>query len=120
MYWIFLILGLLLLLFKLEPIPGRPSHNHYALIWEWKQYQLIRIMPQDWYVLVDARVLFLYTDMNSLDTYITAVRLDTHREYKIFHYRYLMDWIKQPPVIKSYPSNLQDVVVILNHVTSSL
>lgn len=120
MYWIFVILGLLLLLFNLEPIPGRPSHNHYVLVWVWNNFHLIRIVPQDWYVLVDAGVVYQYTDMDSVDTYIAAVRLDTHREHHIFHYRYLLDWIKQPPVVKPYPPDLQDVVAILNHVTSTL
>ena len=72
------------------------------------------------YVLVDAGVVYQYTDMDSVDTYIAAVRLDTHREHHIFHYRYLLDWIKQPPVVKPYPPDLQDVVAILNHVTSTL
>lgn len=120
MYWIFLMLGLLLLLFNLEPIPGRPSNNHYVLIWVWQDFRLIRIIPQDWYVLVDGDHLYLYTDVDSLDTYISAIRLDTYREHQIFHYRYLLDWIREQPVVKPYPSHLQDVVAILNHITSTL
>lgn len=116
MYWIFVILGLLLLWFNLEPIPGRPSHNHYVIIWTWHDFRLIRIIPQDWYVLIDKDVLYLYMDADSLDTYIRAIRLDTHREHHILHYRYLLDWIKQPPTIRSYPPSTNHVIDILNYV----
>lgn len=120
MYFFFVILVLLLLLFNLNPIPGKPYHNHFVLIWTWKKFQLIQILPQNWYVLVDHGILYSYEPTEALDTYIPAIRLDTHRRHDIFHYRYLLDWIKEAPIAKAYSPHLKDLVDILNQVTASL
>lgn len=120
MYFIFIILVLLLLLFNLDPIPGRPHHNHFALIWIWQEFKLIQIFPQNWYVLVDKDILYSYEPTDSLDTYISAIRLDTHRKHEIFHFRYLLDWIKEAPVAKAYSPQQTNLVDILNEITSSL
>ncbi|GFQ76128.1 uncharacterized protein TNCT_244101 [Trichonephila clavata] len=120
MYLIFTILCLLLLLFNLEPIPGRPTHKHYAMIWMWKDFRVVRILPSDWYVLVDNQLVYLYVQTNSLDTYIPAIRLDTQREHYLLHYNYLLDWIKEPAIIVPYPTHIKNVIEILNHLTKSL
>lgn len=106
-------------MFDLESFPGRPSHNHYAIIWSWKQLLLIRIMPQNWYVLVDDDILYLYTDIESFDTYTTAVRLDNKREHHILHYRYLLEWIKVPPLVQAYTPNKDNIIDILNEINST-
>lgn len=116
MYFLFAIFSLLLLLFNLDPVQG--SHN--ALIYTWQEFRLVRIFPQNWYVLVDKDVLYSYESTESVETYIPAVRLDTHRKHDIFHYNYLLDWVKEAPVVISYPSHLNNLIDILNHITSSL
>lgn len=120
MYFAFAILCLLLLLFNLEPVPGRPADDHYVMIWTYNDYRLIHILPGNWYVLIDQDILYLYFKTNSLETYIPAIRLDSQRETEIFHYQYLLEWIKQSPVVRAYPKHLKSVTDILNHVTSSL
>lgn len=120
MYLAFAILCLLLLLFNLEPVPGRPADNHYVMIWTFKEYRLVKIMPSNWYVLVDEDVLYMYLNTDSLDTYIPAIRLDSQHEVQILHYQYLLEWIKDSPVVMAYPKSLKDVADILNHITSSL
>lgn len=120
MYFAFAILCLLLLLFNLEPVPGRPADHHYVTIWTHNEFRLVHILPSDWYVLIDQSVLYLYFKTDSLDTYIPAIRLDTQREQEILHYRYLLDWMRESPVVIAYPKNLKSVTDILNHVTTSL
>jgi len=120
MYWIFVILGLLLLTFNLEPVAGRPKHGHYALIWSWKDFLLLRIMPQNWYVLIDHDTPYLYIDFQSNETYTAAVRLDTKREYHILHYQFVMDWIQDQAVVQEYDPSLNDVIEILNDLTHKL
>ncbi|GBO12063.1 hypothetical protein AVEN_37913-1 [Araneus ventricosus] len=120
MYLAFAILCLLLLLFNLEPVPGRPADNHYVMNWTFKEYRLVKIMPSNWYVLVDEDVLYMYLNTDSLDTYIPAIRLDSHHEVQILHYQYLLEWIKDSPVVMAYPKSLKDMADILNHITSSL
>lgn len=77
-------------------------------------------MPQDWYVLVDGKTLYLYMDTESMDTYIQAIRLDSRHEYNILHYRYVLDWVKQPPSIRVYPPTTHNVIEILNYIRASL
>lgn len=119
MYFLFTILCLLLLLFHLDPIPGRPHHNHYALVYSWNEFRVVRIFPQNWYVLIDKNGVFSYEPTESLETYIPAIRLDNHRKYDIFHYRYLLDWMKEAPVVISYPLEKKNLVDILNYITST-
>lgn len=119
MYWFFSIVCLLFLAFNLEVIPGRPWHGRYTLIWKWNEYTLIRIFPQNIFVLVDGRIMYRY--LGTLrDTYIPAIRLDTHMQKEILHYSYLMDWIQEPPIVKAYPPNLRNEIEILNYVTQKL
>lgn len=120
MYVFFCILCLMFLAFNLEVIPGRPLHGHYVLIWKWNEFTLIRILPQDVFVLVDKDLLYRYCSTTSKNTYIPAIRLDTRVQKNILHYRYLLDWIKKPPVLKSYPLVLKNEIEILNHVSQNL
>lgn len=108
------------LAFNLELIPGRPWHGHYILLWKWNEFTLIRILPQDFFVLVDKDLLYRYLNTTSKDTYIPAIRLDTQLQKDILHYRYLLDWIKEPPVVKPYPPKLTNDIEILNYVTQTL
>lgn len=105
--------------FNLEVISGRPWHGYYTLIWKWNEYKLIRILPQNIFVLIDGNTLYRYID-TSKDTYIPAVQLDTFVQREILHYIYLMDWIQDPPIVKPYPSNLSNEIEILNYVTQNL
>lgn len=115
MYLLFVILCLLLLLFNLEPVRGRPSHNHYSLIWTWNEYILLRILPQNWYVLIDKDILYLYMNTESIDTYIPAIQINTRRIHSILHYRYLLEWIHERPLVQAYPPHMKDVLDILNY-----
>lgn len=108
------------LAFNLEIVPGRPRHGHYVVIWRWNEFTLIRILPRDAFVLVDENLIYRYMPTTSRDTYIPAVRLDTHVRTEILHYRYLLDWIKRAPVVKAYPPDLSNEVEILNHVSENL
>lgn len=119
MYWFFGILCILFLAFNLEVIPGRPWRNYYALIWKWRHFTLIRVFPINVYVLVDKSIVYRYMEA-STDTYIKAVRLDTHMMSKILNYRYLLDWILEPPVVKAYPSKLSNEIEILNYLSESV
>lgn len=112
-------LCILFLAFNLEVVPGRPWHGHYALIWKWNEYVLVRILPQNVFVLVDENVLYRYTGA-SKDTYVSAIRLDTYTKKKILNYRYLLEWIQEPPIAKSYPSKLSNEIEILNYLTKTL
>lgn len=120
MYWIFVILGILLLAFNLEPVTGRPRHGHYAVIWTWHHFSLLRIVPYNWYVLIDRDTPYLYTDPESNATYVTAVRLDTKREYHLLHFRFLLDWIQEPAVVQAYEPTLSHVIDILNDLSLRL
>lgn len=120
MYLFFTILVLFLLLFNLDPMPGRPGHGHYALIWVWQEFQLIRILPQNWYVLLDKDILYSYDAIDSSDTYIPALRMDTHRVHEILHFKYLLDWIKEPPKVIPYPPEKTELIKILNYLTSNV
>lgn len=120
MYLFFGILCMMLLAFNLELIPGRPWHGHYVLIWKWNEFTLVRIFPQNTYFLVDKDLIYRYEITSSKNTYIPAICLNTKVEREILHYRYLLEWIKEPPVLKSYPPDLSDQVEILNHVSKSL
>lgn len=119
MYWVFSILCFLFLAFNLEVVPGRPWHSHYALIWKWKQFILIRIFPKNIYVLVDQNVIYRYTEA-SKETYVPAVRIDKQTVNEILNYRYLLDWIRERPVVKPYPSHLSDEIEILNYLSQTL
>lgn len=112
-------LCILLLAFNLEVIPGRPWHGYYALIWKWNENILIRILPQNVFVLVDGNVVYRYVG-NSKDTYSPAIRLDTYMKKEILHYRYLLEWIQEPPIVKPYSSNLSNEIDILNYLTKAL
>lgn len=116
MYWFFAIVCVLLLAFHLEPVLGRPSHNHYAMIWTWNTFRLLHVLPSDVYVLVDGTTCYLYLETESTtDTYIPAIHLEKKRTFDILHYRYLLDWIKDPPVIKAYSPDLaSNIIDILN------
>jgi hypothetical protein len=120
MYWFFIILSLALFIFNL--VPYRPSHNHYVLIWSLNDIRLVHILPNDSYVLIDDDAFYLYVQKkHSMDTYVPAIRLDTHRTYDVLHYRYLLDYMKSLPVVVEYdPSYSQDVIQILNQVTKTL
>ena len=120
MYVFFCILCLMFLAFNLEFIPGRPWHGHYVLLWKWNEFTLIRILPRDVFVLVDKDLIYRYWTTMSKNTYIPAIRLDTQVEISILHYRYLLDWIKEPPVLKSYPPELSNEIEILNYVSRTL
>ena len=120
MYLLFGILCLIFLAFNLEFVPGRPWHGHYVLIWKWNEFTLIRIFPLDVFVLIDKDLLYRYWKTSSKNTYIPAIRLDTHVQKDILHYRYLLEWIKEPPIVKSYPPNLSNEIEILNHVSQTL
>lgn len=122
MYWIFAMVCLLLLAFNLEPVTGRPAHGYYVLIWSLNDtLTLVHIVRKDWYVLVDDQTCYLYVETDSTDTYIPAIRLDNKRTYNIIHYRYVLDWVSDPPVLKTYPQNdALQAVEILNHVTAQL
>lgn len=75
-------------------------------------------MPQNWYVLIDDETPYLYTnDSDSNETYLTAVRLDTKREYRILHYQFVLEWIQEQAVVRSYDPALSNVIDILNHLT---
>lgn len=119
MYWFFTILCFLFLAFNLEAVPGRPWHHHYALIWTWKKVVLIRIFPMNVYVLVDKNIIYRYMEASE-KTYVSAVQLDTYALVKILNYRYLLDWILEPPITKAYDSKLSSEVEILNHLTENL
>lgn len=119
MYWFFSILCFLFLAFNLEVVPGRPWHNRYALIWKWHRFVLIRLFPIDVLVLVDKNVVYRYMDA-STDTYVPAVRMDTHTVTSVLNHRYLLDWIVDPPTVKPYPSTLTNEVEILNYLSQSL
>lgn len=118
MYWLFAILSFLLLAFNLEVVPGRPWDGHYALIWKWRNFTLIRISPINVHVLVDKSVVYRYLDVSS-KTYVSAVRLDTHVVSKILNYRYILDWISEPPIVKSYSLKLSSEIEILNALSQS-
>lgn len=119
MYWFFGILCFLFLAFNLEAVPGRPWHGYYALIWKWNDYVLIRILPRNVFVLVDGNAVYRYMG-TSKDTYLSAVRLDTYMVRDILNYRYLLEWIREPPIAKSYPSKLSNEIEILNHLAKTL
>ena len=118
MYLFFSILCFLFLAFNFEVVPGRPWHNHYALFWKWKEYLLIRIFPKNVFVLVHHDKMYRYIHA-SLETYVSAVQLDNRMSYEILNYRYILDWIKEPPVVKSYPSKLSTEVDILNYLRTA-
>lgn len=120
MYLFFGILCLMLLAINLEPVPGRPWHGHYVLMWKWNEFTLIRIFPQDVFVLVDKDLIYRYETTSSKNTYIPAVCINTKVERDILHYRYLLEWIKEPPVVKAYPPDLSDDVGILNYMSKIL
>lgn len=120
MYLFFAMLSLLFLLFNLDPIPGKPAHNHFVLIWTWQDYRLLRIFPHGWYVLVDKDIVYTYDTTESLETYVPAIRMDTYRKHDILHYNYLLDWIQETPVLKKYPPEKRNIMDILNHITKSL
>lgn len=121
MYWFFSILCFLLLAFNLDWIPGRPWDNHYAAIWTWERFRLVRIMPQDTFVLVDDKAVYVYLDTDhNQSTYIAAVQFNTGLRAEILHYRYLLDWIQDPPVVRPYPKELTDETQILNHLSKKL
>lgn len=111
---------MLFLAFNLEFVPGRPWHGHYVLIWKWNEFTLVRIFPQDVFVLIDKDLMYRYWMTSSKETYIPAIRLDTGVQNEILHYRYLLDWIKEPPIVKSYPRNVSNEIEILNHVSRNL
>lgn len=119
MYWFFSILCFLFLAFNLEVASGRPWHSHYALIWKWKNFILIRIFPKNIYVLIDHSIIYRYMEA-STETYISAVRMDTQMITEILNYRYFLDWIRESPFVKSYPSKLSNEIDILNHLTQTL
>ena len=118
MCWFFSILCLLFLAFNFEVVPGRPWHNFYALLWKWKDFVLIHIFPRNIYVLVNHQKIYRYIN-SSVDTYVDAVRLDNQIKCEILNYRYLLDWIKEPPVVKVYPSKLLNEIEILNYLRSN-
>lgn len=116
MYWFFAMICLLLLAFQLEPVLGRPSHHHYVLIWTWNTFKLLHILPVDVYVLVDGKACYQYLNTLSTETYIPTVHLSTRKQFDMLHYRYLLDWIQDPPIVQAYSPSLSGVVPILNEV----
>lgn len=120
MYLFFTIICLMFLAFNLNFLPGRPWHSRYVLLWKWGEYTLVRIFPQGIFVLVDHDMIYRYLNTNSHDTYIEAVRMDTQTRIDILHYQYLLDWIKEPPMVKPYPSELIDEIDILNWISQNL
>lgn len=121
MYILFTILCLLLLAFNLDWIPGRPWDNHYVVIWTWGSFHLIRILPQDAFVLVDGQAVYLYLDtIQNQNTYIPAIQFNTGLKKHIIHYQYLLDWIQEPPIVMPYPKELMEEIDILNHVRKQL
>lgn len=110
-----------MLAFNLEPVLGRPSHNHYAFIWVRDTIRLLHILPSDVYVLVDGATCFLYLKTESTETYIPAIQLDKKQQRDIFHYRFVLDWIENPPIVKAYsPALASNIVDILNELNKSL
>lgn len=98
---------------------GRPWHGHYVLLWKWKNLVLIHILPSDAFVLVENGFLFRYINTTSKNTYIPAIRIDNQTQKDILHYRYILDWIKKPPVVKVYPPILKNEIEILNHLSKT-
>lgn len=119
MYLLFGILCFIFLAFNLEVIDGRPRHHRYALIWRWKDFTLIRIFPQNIFVLVDHDIVYRYIEA-SKETYIHAVRLDTYLVNTILNYRYILEWMTDPPLVKQYSPELSDEIEILNFLSQSL
>lgn len=118
MYLLFGMLCLLLLAFDLHPLPlDAPLRR--AHVWKRKELALVRILPQDAYVLIDGSVPYRYVQ-DSKDTYVSAVRLDTHEGAEILNHRYVLDWIAEPPFVLSYPSGLGNDVDVLNYLSRSL
>lgn len=104
--------------FNLEAVPGRPWRSpHYALIWHWQDFILIRLFPSNARVLVDKGVLYRYLNAGGDSTYVRAVRLDTHLVTSILNDRYLLDWMPRPPVVRRYPGHLSTETEILNHLS---
>lgn len=56
----------------------------------------------------------------SKETYVSAVRMDTQMINEILNYRYLLDWIRERPVVKLYPSHISNEIEILNHLSQTL
>ena len=77
-------------------------------------------MPQNWYVLIDHDLPYLYVDVYSNETYIVAVRLDTKREYHLLHYQFVLDWIQEQAIVQAYDPSLNRVIDILNDLTQKL
>lgn len=112
-----MILSIFLLLYNVQPF----GHvKHYALIWSWNNMRLLRILPTDEFVLVDGDSCFLYENSEESrdETYVPAIRLDNHRRYSIWHYRYLLEWIETPPLVVPYSA--KGLINILNEVSTSL
>lgn len=120
MYWFFIIVSLLLLAFNLDYVLGRPWNNHYVLIWQWKHFRVLRIMPRNVVILIDGHKIYRYFNNKSKETYIRAIQMDNRLEVDILHYKYLLDWVINPPVLKAYPTNLKTDVEILNYVNQKL
>ncbi len=123
MYLLFGMMCLLLLAFNLEWVAGKPWHDHYVMIWQWGDFRLIRILPKDAFVLIEGDTAYRYYANSSMqrDTYVRAIQMDNGMERDVLHYRYLLDWIKTLPVLRSYPSELQDdEIAILNDVSKKL
>lgn len=119
----FLVLSILLLLaFNVDWIPGRPWNHHYVLIWTSGFFHLLKIMPQEAYVLVDGKALYRYMDtVHNEETYIPAIHLGQGVRQKIFHYQHLEKWhLDHPPIVQPYPKKLKTEVEILNYVSSNL
>lgn len=62
---------------------------------------------------------YLY-NKSSHDTYILSIQLDNHIQRDILHYKYLLNWIKEAPVLKAYPPDLKNDVDIMNYVAGKL
>lgn len=105
--------------FSLEVVPGRPWHQRYALLWKWKDLTLIRLFPMNVHVLVDKSVVYRYVEASDA-TYLSAVQMDTHRVTKILNYRYLLDWMRDPPIVRAYPAELSNETDILNHLSRTV
>lgn len=105
----------------MEWIIGRPWNNHYVLVWQWQQFQIVQIMPKNVFVLIDGDKMYRYLrNKNNRNTYIPAIQMDKGIQIEILNYKYVLDWVRYPPILKSYPNNLKTDVEILNHVRQTI